>query len=339
MKSFVVTATTKDWKRTHRDHSGYRVWAVGVLVSVLLIGTSAAAEQVRLAMPSKSMTFMSFYVGEKFGLYKAEGIEISFTVGRADIALAAVVAGEMDYITAIGTVLRAAATGAPVKAFMFSMDKVIFFMMAKPEIKRVQDLKGKSVAVTGLVATDAQGARAMAKAQGVNPDQDLVFLVTGNAANSFAALQGGGVGAAMLSIPFNFKAEGMGFRSLGNTADYLRTPFTGLGGSEAKLKSNPNQVKRMIRATLQGMDFTKDPANQDRVIEYMMEDFKIDRKTAEGSYREIVKALTKDGTTPEDAVRSEIESIREQAKIKGQVPVSQLVDYGLLKEVLAGMKR
>ena len=143
----------------------------------------------------------------------------------------------------------------------------------------------------------------------------------------------------MLSIPFNFKAEEMGFRNLGNTADYMRTPFAGVGVSDAKLRSNPGQVKRMIRATLRGMDYTREPRNLERVIAYMMEDFKLDRKTAELSYREIVKAFTRDGTSSDDGVMAEIEFIRTQAKIKGQVPVGQLVDYTLLKEVLADVKR
>jgi hypothetical protein len=44
-------------------------------------------------------------------------------------------------------------------------------------------------------------------------------------------------------------------------------------------------------------------------------------------------------TIPEDAVKAEIKEIREQAKLKGEIPVSQLIDYRLLKEVLAEMKR
>ncbi len=85
------------------------------------------AEQVRVAMPSRTMGFMNFYVGEKFGIYSTEGLELSFSVMKADITVAAVVSGEIDYITAVGTAIHAAATGVPVKATMFTMDKVIFF--------------------------------------------------------------------------------------------------------------------------------------------------------------------------------------------------------------------
>ncbi len=300
----------------------------------------AVAEKVRVAMPAKSMTFLNFYVGEKFGVYKAEGLELSLEVVKTEVGVAGMVAGEIDYTTAIGSAMRAAATGVPIKATMFSMDRVIIYMLAKPTIKSIEELKGgKTVATTGIVATPTYAARVMARAHGLNPDKDLIFIATGDVANALAALQSGAADVAMLSIPFNFKAEEMGFRNLGSAVDYLRTPFAGVGTSDAKLKANPGQVKRMIRATLKGMEYTKDPANQERVIGLLMDEFKLDRKTTALSLREIIKAFTRDGTMPDDAVKAEIEEIRERAKLKGEIPVSQLVDYRLLKEVLAEMKR
>ena len=298
------------------------------------------AQKTRVAMPAKSMTFLNFYVGDKFGVYKAEGLDLSLEVIKTEVGVAGMVAGEIDYTTAIGSAMRAAATGVPIKATMFSMDRVIIYMLAKPTIKSIEELKGgKTVATTGLVATPTYAARVMARAHGLNPDKDLIFIATGDVATSLTALQSGAVDVAMLSVPFNFKAEELGFRNLGSAVDYLRTPFAGLGASDAKLKSNPGQVKRMIRATLKAMEYTKDPANQERVIGLLVDEFKLDRNTAALSLQEIVKAFTKDGTMPEDAVKAEIKEIREQVKLKGEVPVSQLVDYKLLIEVLAEMKR
>ncbi|HET7005233.1 MAG TPA: ABC transporter substrate-binding protein [Candidatus Binatia bacterium] len=302
-------------------------------------GGGALAEPIRVAMPSKSLTFLNFYLAEKFGLFKNEGLEASFPVGKADVQLTAVVTGEMEYIAAAGTVLRGAATGLPVKAVMFALDKPIFFMMVKPETKRIQDIRGKPVAVTALAATDALGARAMAKAAGMNPDQDLVFLSAGNTANALAALQAGSAAAAMLSIPFNLKAEELGYRSLGNAADFLRTVLSGLGTSDARIKSNPAQVKRAIRAALRGMDLARDPTQQDKILPFIVEDFQLDRKTAETSLREIVRHYSKDGTTGDDAIRTDIEFVREQNKIKAAIPTAQVLDYSLLKEVLAEMKK
>jgi len=71
----------------------------------------------------------------------------------------------------------------------------------------------------------------------------------------------------------------------------------------------------------------------------LMDEFKLDRKTAALSLREIIKVFTKDGMTSEDAIKSEIKEIREQAKLKAEISTSQLVDYKLLEEVLAETKR
>ncbi len=319
--------------------------SIGILYTTLFFvglvwcGT-AAAQKIRIAMPAKSMTFLNFYVGDKFGIYKAEGLDVSLEVIKTEIGIAGMVAGEIDYTSAIGSAMRAAATGVPIKATMFTMDRVLIYMFAKPTIKSIEELKGgKSVATTGLVATPTYAAKVMARAHGLNPDKDLTFIVTGDVTNSLTALQSGVVDVAMLSVPFNFKAEELGFRNLGSAVDYLQTPFAGVGASDAKLKGNPSQVKRIIRATLKSMEFTKDPANQEKVTGLLMDEFKLERKAATAALRDIIKAFSKDGTTMDDAVKAEIKEIREQAKIKADVPVSQVVDYKLLEEVLAEMKK
>src|SRR5574341_25178 len=118
-------------------------FAVLALMAVDFLSVEIArAEKIRVVMPSKSMTYMNFYIGERFGIYKGEGLEVAFEVMKPDIGVAAMVAGEVDYMTGIGSILRAAIAGAPVKAAMFTLDRVIFFMMAKPEIMSIRDLKG-----------------------------------------------------------------------------------------------------------------------------------------------------------------------------------------------------
>ena len=200
----------------------------------------AAAQKIRIAMPAKSMTFLNFYVADKFGIYKAEGLDVSLEVIKTEIGVAGMVAGEIDYTSAIGSTMRAAATGVPIKAAMFTMDRVVVYMYAKPSIKSIEELKGgKTVASTGLVATPTYAAKAMARAHGLNPDKDFTFVFTGDVANSLTSLLSGATDVAMLSIPFNFKADEMGFRNLGNAIDYLQTPFAGVGVPEAKIKTNP----------------------------------------------------------------------------------------------------
>src|SRR5690349_16944183 len=100
------------------------------LWTAFFFAQDVGAQRVRVAMPAKSMTFLNFYVGDKFGLYKAEGLDVSLEVVKTEIGVAGMVAGEIDYTTAIGSAMRAAATGVPIKATMFSMDRVLIYMFS-----------------------------------------------------------------------------------------------------------------------------------------------------------------------------------------------------------------
>lgn len=117
----------------------------------------------------------------------------------------------------------------------------------------------------------------------------------------------------------------------------MRTPFAGVGATLAKVKSNPDQVKRMLRGTLKSLEFTVNPANREKVLGLIMEEFKLHRQQAERALTESLRAFSKDGIMPDDAVKAEIEDLRQRLRLKGEISISQLVDYTLLKEVLAEM--
>ena len=72
-------------------HTNNFVTAIVLALGILLGAATASAEPVRVAMPSKSLTFLNYYLADKFGLFKNEGLEVSLPVGKADVQLAAVV--------------------------------------------------------------------------------------------------------------------------------------------------------------------------------------------------------------------------------------------------------
>lgn len=302
---------------------------------------TASAEKVRVAMPAKSLTFLNFYVGESLGAYKSEGLEVSLEQITPRVGIAGMLSGEIDYTTGIGSAMRSAATGVPIKALMFTMDRVLLFMLAKPEFKSIKDFKGRTsiVAVTDTAATPAFAAIAMARAHGVDPAKEFVIVSVGTVSTALAALQSGSADVAILSLPFNFKAEELGFRNLGSAVDYMQTPFSGVAATESKIKSNPHQVKRMLRATLKSLQQSKDPANRERVTNLIAKEFTMDSKTAARSLDETLKALSDTGIMSDDAVKSEIDELQKRLKSKTPVPVSRLVDYTLLKEASVEMKR
>ena len=67
-------------------------WCLLIFAAPLLIGVAwideATAQKVRVAMPAKSMTFLNFYVGDKLGIYKAEGLNVSLEVIKTEVGVA-----------------------------------------------------------------------------------------------------------------------------------------------------------------------------------------------------------------------------------------------------------
>ena len=104
---------------TYTKSAANKVWTPSLsLIAALVIFCSAenaAAQKVRIAMPAKSMTFLNFYIGDRFGIYKAEGFEVSLEVIKPDVGIAGMVAGEIDYTSAIGTAMRAPRLACPPK--------------------------------------------------------------------------------------------------------------------------------------------------------------------------------------------------------------------------------
>src|SRR5438093_2228968 len=127
-------------------------------------------------MPAKTLNYLNCYVGGGLGAYKSEGLEASLEQITPRVGVAGMLSGEIDYTSAIGSAMRATMTGVPIKALMFTMDRVLLFMLAKPEFKSIKDLKGRTniVAVTDTAATPAFAAIAMARAHGVDPTKDFV---------------------------------------------------------------------------------------------------------------------------------------------------------------------
>jgi ABC-type nitrate/sulfonate/bicarbonate transport system substrate-binding protein len=88
----------------------------------------------------------------------------------------------------------------------------------------------------------------------------------GSAAGRYAILESGVVDASVLSVPENIIAQEKGFRELLFFGDIIELPQTGIGASDKKIRENPDEVYRMIRATLRGILFVWDKHNYHETI-------------------------------------------------------------------------
>ncbi|HYT56920.1 MAG TPA: ABC transporter substrate-binding protein, partial [Verrucomicrobiae bacterium] len=228
--------------------------------------------------------------------------------------------------------LVAAARGLPFKGIMVTHEKTLFWIIARPDIRRMEDLIGKTIAVDRLATLQDIVAHDLLKRKGINPDQ-VTFIQTGSVSNSVQSLSQGSVAAALLSLPHNFVMMQKSYRELASALEFnQRSASGGIATREAKLKQDPTQVKAVIRATFEAMDFNR--KEKPWMVNYIQNKWKLTPKVAEESYRTWLNGFTSDGKIPIKDLQEIYDTALASQLIPTAVPVSKVMDYTLLEEVL-----
>lgn len=309
-----------------------------ILFASLLLAPSTYAQpqlkKIRMGISTTSIAFLSIYAAQLKGFYRDEGIDIELILMPATLASSAVLTGDIDYNGAVTGVIGAAVQGRPMKVLIFTADRSLQSLIARKEIKEPKDLKGKTIAGSTPGATATLLARLAAKHFGLDPDRDIAILTMGGGDSArLAALETGIADATVLSVPISIVALEKGYRELFFLGEIARFPQTGFGTSDKKIKENPDEVLRMVRATLRGLMFTWDDNNRDAVLDIIMKRLKIDdRRFANEVFKQRTRGLTRDASVRPEGVQALIDLQRESAKVTRPVPVAQVVDYSFVEK-------
>ncbi len=312
----------------------------GLLLSTIFIlaffsprGDAASSPtKVTIHVPSKSLAIMPYYFGKDKGFFSPELVEPQLVVMSPPIAIAALVAGELDFATTLGAATTAIMRGLPLKRVFYIQQEPSHALLTQPEIKTIQDLTGKVVAVTAL--TDAVGMSAVVilKAHGLDTSR-VTLLATQLSDNAYKALTTGKVAATLLAPPYAEELEAKGYRRLAEARTYAPLSFIGLVASTDSLKKNPQKAYGLIAGLYRTMTYLHNPANRSEVIQYIASFHKIDLFLAEKAFVTQMASYSKDGTKPRKSVEREIEIYRETFKIAKQFTPDDLEDMSLLKKV------
>jgi ABC-type nitrate/sulfonate/bicarbonate transport system substrate-binding protein len=276
-------------------------------------------------IPTKSLTSMPLFFGKDKGFFTREGVDVDLVLMSPPTAIAALVAGELDFSTTVGAGISATMRGLPIKRILYIQQYVTFALMAAPETKSVRDLIGKSVGAVALTDATAIAAREILKGNGVDPAA-VNFFYTQSTESSRTALMSKKLAAAMLPPPFAEEAQVRGFSRLADAKDY--SPLSGIGllASSDALKKDPTKGLSVIRAVLQTMVYMRDPKNHRELVDYVLKIHKIDPSVAAEALATVMAVYSKDGTKPREAVQSEIDIYREALKITKPFTPEELED-------------
>lgn len=314
-------------------------WLVVALVLFPLAGWAAQSNtRAIIHIPTKSLTSMPLFFGKDKGFFARENIDADLVLMSPPTAIAALVAGELDFSTTVGAGISPSMRGLPIKRILYIQQSVTFALMAAPEIKSVRDLIGKSVGAVALTDATAIAAREIIKGNGVDPAA-VNFFYTQSTQSSRTALMSGKLAAAMLPPPFAEETQLRGFNRLAEAKDYAPLSGIGLLASSETLKKNPTNGLSVIRAVLRTMVYMRDSKNHSELVDYVLKIHKIDASIAAEALATVMAVYSKDGTKPREAVQQEIDIYREALKISKAFTPEELEDMSYQKRAYELLNR
>ncbi|OGP27495.1 MAG: hypothetical protein A2038_01410 [Deltaproteobacteria bacterium GWA2_57_13] len=309
--------------------------AIGASVILTLLSPLLLpAQEARIGNPGKSLNFFIFDLAREKGFFREEGLDLKVISMNCDIAVKALLTGDLDASGCVGSASRVIATqNVPVKTVVWLFKKPTFYVVSKPEIRKGADLKGKTVGISSFGSDTDLSIKVFAKLNGLDPERDIKRIPLGPTSTRLAALKGPSIDATPLSPPYHIYAEQMGFNILAYVGDFLEFPQSGFSVSESVLQNKRVLVKKLIRGTLRGLQLVRE--NRAETVRFIAKDYSLSQGIADRVYTSILPGLSEDGTATEKGLNTMVESIAIALKREVKIPTSRLVDYGLLREVQA----
>jgi len=262
-------------------------------IAMAVSSTQAAKAESRITEGFVSHGALQWpeYIATEFGWFKDNGITVDMlVVGSGAAQQLAAGALNLGY-SGFPDFVRAANQGAPLKIVINAIASPPYAVYAKPAIKRIADLKGKTVSIGGtkditLVYMEAFIASAGLKAS------DLDFVYAKATQDRLAAMLSGGADAAILYPPSSFRAGAAGYTYLGDIEPHLKDfPFTVWAANTDWAAKNRDALLGYVKAYSRAVHWLYDANNKTRAVDILVKYAKQDRNDSADTYDYFVTKL------------------------------------------------
>ena len=317
-----------------------RFSAVIVVAAWFVVSNSSllAADRVRIGLSSFTPINAAIWIANDRGIFKKHGIdsEVVLIAGAAAGGVSSLIAGDIQFLTGGGgAVISAALNGADVTMVASIVNKGIQRVLARSELRRSEDLRGKRIGVTRLGSSSHMVLLLMLRAWGMKPE-DVQTLQVGSSPAMLAALEKGAIDAAVLTEPTFFIAEDQGFRVLADLADmdiyYLHSM---IDTTRAYVRSHRDLAGRFIKAYVEAIAyFKKNRADSIEIMKRQMRTTPAQTKYLERSYGLYNSGYFENAPYPAlKGVTSVLEFLSKDIPRARTADPKSFIDSSLVKEV------
>jgi NitT/TauT family transport system substrate-binding protein len=311
---------------------------VCLVVVLICIGTSSWAaqsgsEKVVFSIPSRSIAAVDLYIAKERGFFREEGLDVDIVQIRGNVAIAAALSGQVQATNGIGTVIRALErSDVPLKILTVSLKRNLFWLVARPGITSISQLKGKILGTTTFGGSQHTAATRLIRKGGVDPDKDLTVVVGGDVPAQLQSLISGAIDVAALSPPTVILArDKFHMNILGSAMEDVANLQNGTAVTEKLLRDNRVLLKRILRARAKANRYFWE--NESGTSEVLAKFQNVDNAVARESYRLAKAAFTSDGIPSAKEIEEFLKADAELLKLREPVLPAKIFDFSLQREI------
>ena len=305
------------------------VFTVCVTLTVPALQTHAQ-DKIRIGVSSGSPGFLPTVVAEHKGFYTKYGLSSEHIRISLAVAMNALSTGDLDYAITMAQGIAGAIRGVPVKLLMMTQDKLVFFLMTRPNIQQVTDLRNKTIGISYFGSTTHLVADVITRRHGLVPGKDVNILPAGDDSGRFASLENARVDAVIGGPPLNMWGAKRNYKVIAWAKDYTNLPQNAVIVTDKKIQQSPDQAKKVIKGTIEALRFIQ--TNKKESIEILSAYARSDRETAASMFESYFPAYSQDGAMTNEALQAAVDDAVARAKLDKKIPLSQVADRTLLVE-------
>ena len=255
------------------------------------------------------------FAASKRGFFRAEGINAELIQIAGAPAVAALLSGDVDYITHNSRIIATAVRGGGVKSVFNYVAKPIYYLVTLPEIKQAKELHGRTVGVSSFGGAAYYITKQLLEFYGLNVAKDSPSALSARLNSIFCNGRKDHPGD-IASTRFRRALKEMGFNVLVYAGDIVDMPMGGLGTTDKRLKENRDEVRRVLRALLRSLRFVNDDREGSKAL--LIDSFKMPTASAAAAYELGVKIFGRDGIPTDKGLKNLLAATREELKTAGR---------------------
>lgn len=288
-----------------------------------------AMDATYVAIPNKSIQHVIYPLAQEQRYFEQEGIDLKIVLVPPAVSIQALSTKSVHFTLSGTSALIARSRGnVPLKVVFAANKQVLQWVLTRPEISSVEQLKNRKIATPGIASSSTFMLKTVLAKHGLNPERDVVFLDPG-AGNHLAALLAGTVDAAIVGAEQRYVALASGMREQVFLGREVKNSWGTLATSERILQEHPRQVFGVLKAAVKSLRLLRQ--SRDLATRAMQKFARVDAAYAERAYNDLLSTFTADGTVDEDTQRSDLAVIKDITRAAEPMSSTQAYDFSMVR--------